>query len=146
MIGISHLSYLTSQKLQCLGPLRSIQTWFNLTEEYKNYFIFRISIIFMENKNKEKDFWEEEYFYETMDSIESKEKLKTFHKGHDEDMNFNCKNCDKKISAHNKDWHAGLCDDCFNRLLSNWLLEYTHKFFLFLTLIIIIFDNFLVIK
>jgi len=73
----------------------------------------------MENKNKEKDFWEEEYFYETMDSIESKEKLKTFHKGHDEDMNFNCKNCDKKISAHNKDWHAGLCDDCFNRLLSN---------------------------
>jgi len=33
---------------------------------------------------------------------------------HDEEMNYNCKKCNKKISAHNKDWHDGMCDDCFN--------------------------------
>ena len=34
---------------------------------------------------------------------------------HDEEMNYNCKKCNKKISAHNKDWHDGMCDDCFNK-------------------------------
>ncbi|MBU4245932.1 MAG: hypothetical protein ABIF85_03065 [Nanoarchaeota archaeon] len=25
------------------------------------------------------------------------------------------KKCNKKISAHNKDWYGGMCDDCFNK-------------------------------
>ncbi len=25
------------------------------------------------------------------------------------------KKCNKKISAHNKDWHDGMCDDCFHK-------------------------------
>lgn len=62
---------------------------------------------------EENDFWEENSFFETLDPIEIKERMKTFHKKHDEDMNYNCKKCSKKISAHNKDWHNGLCDECF---------------------------------
>jgi uncharacterized protein len=30
-------------------------------------------------------------------------------------MNYNCKEFGKKISAHNKDWHDGMCDECFNK-------------------------------
>jgi len=60
------------------------------------------------------DFWEEGSFAETVSSEEMEEKMKTMHKKHDEDMNFNCKNCNKKISAHNKDWHVGMCDECFD--------------------------------
>ncbi|MBI1935477.1 HEPN domain-containing protein [Candidatus Woesearchaeota archaeon] len=58
--------------------------------------------------------WEEGYFAETMSSAEMKEKMRTFHMKHDEEMNYNCRKCNKKISAHNKDWHSGMCDDCFN--------------------------------
>jgi len=48
-------------------------------------------------------------------SPEEVEKLKkTLNKSYKEDMKFNCKKCGKKISAHNKDWHDNLCDDCFN--------------------------------
>ena len=65
-------------------------------------------------KNKDDGMWAKGAFAETLDSREAKEKMKTFHKKHDEDMNFNCRQCNKKISAHNKDWHDGMCDDCFN--------------------------------
>ena len=65
-------------------------------------------------KNKNKDLWAEGAFIETLDSQGAKEKMQTFHKKHDEDMDFNCKQCSKKISAHNKDWHDGMCDNCFN--------------------------------
>lgn len=65
--------------------------------------------------NEKDGLWEEGGFAETLSSEEAKERMKTFHKGHNEDMNFNCKKCNKKISAHNKDWHAGMCDDCFNK-------------------------------
>lgn len=41
--------------------------------------------------------------------------METFHKKHNEDMNFSCKKCNRKISAHNKDWHEGMCDDCFDK-------------------------------
>ena len=34
---------------------------------------------------------------------------------HDEDVNYNCKRCGKKISLHNKDWHNEMCDDCFDK-------------------------------
>ncbi|MBU1199226.1 MAG: SEC-C domain-containing protein [Nanoarchaeota archaeon] len=61
------------------------------------------------------DLWEEGYFAETLSPSEIKEKEKTIHMGHDEDMDYNCKKCNKKISAHNKDWHAGMCDGCFNK-------------------------------
>ena len=64
-----------------------------------------------DSKNK---VWEDGAFMETLGSQDIKEKMKTFHKEHDEDMNYNCKKCNKKISAHNKDWHDNMCDDCFN--------------------------------
>lgn len=67
-----------------------------------------------DTENEESGLWEEGYFAQTMGSAEMEEKMKTFHKRHDEDMNFGCKKCSKKISAHNKDWHDGMCDDCFN--------------------------------
>ena len=66
--------------------------------------------------NKREDgFWADGYFAETIGSNELEEKRKTFHKKHDEDMNFNCRKCGTRISAHNKDWHDGMCDDCFNK-------------------------------
>lgn len=69
-------------------------------------------------ENDEEDFWEEGAFIETSGPLD-KGRMKTFHKKHDEDMNFNCKECNKKISAHNRDWHNHMCDDCFNRYLHN---------------------------
>ena len=67
-----------------------------------------------EDVPEEDSFWSEGAFAETLSSEDSKEKMKTFHMKHDEDMRFNCKACKAKISAHNKDWHDGMCDDCFN--------------------------------
>jgi len=66
-------------------------------------------------EDADEGFWEKGFFAETMDSKGMEERMKTFHKKHDEDMNFKCKKCSKKISAHNKDWHAGMCDDCFDK-------------------------------
>jgi len=66
-------------------------------------------------KNKENGLWKKGYFAETLGSEDMKEKMKTFHIKHDKKMNFNCRKCNKKISAHNKDWHNGMCDDCFNK-------------------------------
>jgi len=65
--------------------------------------------------SRQTKFWEEGYFAETLSSQDREERMKTFHKKHDEDMNFNCRKCNKKISAHNKDWHDGMCDSCFNK-------------------------------
>ena len=62
----------------------------------------------------EGDFWEEGSFIESVDSNKIEEKMRTISMKHDEETNFNCKDCNKKISAHNKDWHNGMCDDCFN--------------------------------
>jgi len=59
--------------------------------------------------------WDEEYFAETCSPEQMKEKEKTIHMKHDEDMRFTCKQCNAKISAHNQDWHAGMCDACFNK-------------------------------
>lgn len=64
--------------------------------------------------NDEKGLWEEGSFIESTSPKEIKEKVKTIDKRHDEDMNFKCKKCGKKISAHNKDWHDGMCDGCFD--------------------------------
>jgi hypothetical protein len=68
--------------------------------------------------DKEKDsFWEEGYFAESLSSDEMKKKMRTFHMKHDEEMNFACKSCGARISAHNKDWHGGMCDRCFDVVL-----------------------------
>lgn len=64
---------------------------------------------------KEMEFWSAGSFSETLDSKDAQERLKTLHKKNDEDMDFNCKKCDKKISAHNRDWHGGMCDACFDK-------------------------------
>src|SRR3989338_7367016 len=61
-------------------------------------------------------FWGKGYFAQSMGSRELEQKMRTFHMKDDEEMNYNCKQCDKKISAHNKDWHDGMCDDCFYAL------------------------------
>ncbi len=62
-------------------------------------------------------------------------KKRTFHMKHNEEMNYNCKQCNVKtlrkahfsgvpemrsflsISVHNKDWHAGMCDKCFDKMV-----------------------------
>ena len=59
-------------------------------------------------------FWDQGYFAETLSPEESARREKTISMKHDEDMRFTCKQCAAKISAHNKDWHAGMCDTCFN--------------------------------
>ena len=65
---------------------------------------------------KENDgFWSKGNYAKKIDKEEIERRMKTFHKGHDEDMRFNCRVCKKKISSHNKDWHDGMCDDCFNK-------------------------------
>lgn len=61
------------------------------------------------------ELWSEGTFAETVSQEEAKIKDRTIHMKHDEEMNYNCKECDQKISAHNKDWHAGMCDSCFNK-------------------------------
>ena len=69
----------------------------------------------MKNKIKKDRLWEENSFMETIDSESMKDKMKTFHMKHNEEMNFNCRKCNKEISAHNKDWYNGMCDACFYR-------------------------------
>ena len=68
----------------------------------------------MKQSKKEDEFWSEGYFAQSINPND-KGKMRTFHMKHDEEMDYNCKTCNKKISAHNKDWHDGMCDDCFNK-------------------------------
>lgn len=67
------------------------------------------------DESGEESIWSDGAFAETLGPDDVKEKRETFHKGHSEDMNLNCKKCNAKISAHNKDWHDGMCDACFNK-------------------------------
>ena len=64
----------------------------------------------------EDDLWEEGSFAETMGPKDVKKKMRTFHMKHDEEMNYNCRECNVVISAHNKDWHDGKCDKCFDKM------------------------------
>lgn len=73
----------------------------------------------MEEENQEEleeadGLWEEGAFAETLGPIDMEKKMRTFHMKHDAEMNFNCSKCEVKISAHNKDWHNGMCDECFD--------------------------------
>ncbi len=67
------------------------------------------------NKQKEDNLWKEGSFTETMSSKELEKKMKTFHQKHDEDVNYDCKECGKKISAHQRDWHDNMCENCFDK-------------------------------
>ena len=71
----------------------------------------------MKNNKSEKEdaFWAEGSFAEAMSPDDAKKKMRTFHMKHNEEMNFNCSKCKTKISAHNKDWHKGMCDACFDK-------------------------------
>lgn len=69
-----------------------------------------------ELKKYSDEFWEEGSFVQSMSSDDLNQKIRTIRQSHDENMNFNCKKCSKKISAHNKDWHDALCDECFNKI------------------------------
>ena len=67
-----------------------------------------------ESEDSEDELWEDGAFVETLGPQDIQEKMKTFDKGHDEDMHYNCQKCNKIISVHNRDWHDNMCDDCFN--------------------------------
>ena len=64
---------------------------------------------------EEPSIWSDGSFAETLGPEDMRKKMCTFHMKHDEEMNFNCSKCKTKISAHNKDWHNGMCDNCFNK-------------------------------
>jgi len=61
--------------------------------------------------------WAKGNFSETIDGVSGVDaaKMRTFHMKHDEEMDYICKKCRTKISAHNHDWHNRMCDKCFNR-------------------------------
>lgn len=67
---------------------------------------------------EEDGFWSEGSFAETMSPEEAKRRERTIHMKNTEEMNYNCKSCNCKISAHNHDWHNGMCDKCFNRMVN----------------------------
>ena len=67
-------------------------------------------------KEEENSFWSRGSFIQPISKEEIGSKMRTFHMKHDEEMNFKCKKCGKKISAHNNDWHGGMCDKCFNEM------------------------------
>lgn len=69
------------------------------------------------------ELWDKGSFAKTISKEESECKKDTIHKSYDEDMNFNCKKCNVKISAHNKDWHEEMCDKCFNERQLNYLIN-----------------------
>ena len=64
-------------------------------------------------EKKEDEFWSKGAFIEPVNPNDAA-KMRTFHMKHDEEMEHNCNKCSAKISAHNKDWHNGMCDKCFN--------------------------------
>ena len=68
---------------------------------------------------EEDSFWTDGSFAEAISDEDWKLKERTFTMKHNEEMNYNCKQCNIKISAHNKDWHAGLCDKCFDKTVGN---------------------------
>ena len=67
----------------------------------------------------EDEFWAKGTFMESVSPEEMKLKERTIHMKNTEEMNYHCKQCNSKISAHNKDWHAHLCDKCFDKMIGN---------------------------
>jgi len=62
----------------------------------------------------EEEFWKEGGFAKQITKEDMEKRMETFRMGHDEDVNYDCKECGQKISAHNRDWHDCLCDSCFD--------------------------------
>lgn len=60
-------------------------------------------------------FWQKGLFAQSVSKEDMERKNLTIHMSHDETLDFNCKKCDIKISAHNNDWHDGMCDECFDK-------------------------------
>lgn len=68
------------------------------------------------DEDVDEDFlWEKGGFIRPMTKKEIEEKRKSINMKHDEDINYDCKKCGKKISLHNRDWHDEMCDDCFDK-------------------------------
>jgi hypothetical protein len=65
-------------------------------------------------ESEENGLWEEGGFIKQMSKEELEKKKKSIDMTHDEDINYNCKKCNRKISLHNRDWHDGMCDECFD--------------------------------
>ncbi|MFH1591031.1 MAG: hypothetical protein ABIC95_03810 [archaeon] len=63
---------------------------------------------------KEDDLWDEGGFIESISPAEIESKKRTIKMCHSEEMNAKCRKCNATISAHNRDWHDGMCDRCFN--------------------------------
>ena len=72
-----------------------------------------------EASENEESIWSENTFIETLSSSDVDTKMRTFHMKHNEEMNYNCKKCNIKISAHNRDWHNHLCDKCFDTMFDS---------------------------
>lgn len=60
------------------------------------------------------DLWAPNSFVQSMSPAEMEAKSKTIHMKHDEDVNYDCRKCNAKMSAYNRDWHDGMCDRCFD--------------------------------
>lgn len=67
-----------------------------------------------ELSDNEDELWDDGGFVKKINPDDMQTKMRTFSMGHNEEMNFDCKICKIKISAHNNDWHEGLCDKCFD--------------------------------
>lgn len=82
----------------------------------ESFFIFvkNMQQFQIENPIEDESIWKEGGFAKKIEPEEMDAKMRTFSMEHDEEMNFNCKLCKVKISAHNNDWHEGLCDKCFD--------------------------------
>lgn len=66
---------------------------------------------------EEDTLWADDSYFETMSDADWKKKERTFTMKHDEEMNYHCQECKATISAHNKDWHNGMCDGCFDKMV-----------------------------
>ena len=64
---------------------------------------------------EEESIWSDGVYAETISQNDMKIRMRTFDMKHNEEMDFNCSKCKTKISAHNKDWHNGMCDNCFDK-------------------------------
>ena len=69
----------------------------------------------VKGKISDDSLWSDGSFAETLGPIDIEERMKTFHMGHDEYVNYDCIKCNQKMSAHNRDWHNHMCDYCFNK-------------------------------
>lgn len=59
--------------------------------------------------------WENEALFETISPKDMTDILHTLTMEHNMEMDSNCSVCNTKISTHNKNWHAGMCDACFDK-------------------------------